>query len=338
MGITLKTHKMLWTRSANRCALPSCRRVLVENETETDDASIVGDEVHIVARENEGPRGISDLTPEQRDKYDNLILMCKVHHQLIDDQEKRYTVEILHQMKIKHIDWVNKNLSPDIDKQKDDDIYATYFEKWMELADIDNWKNWSSYILSNGQPSISAENLYKLQELDEYIFSRVWPMRYKQIEFAFKNFRLVLNDFINVFSKYKEPGGSQDYKYFTTEKFYKRLQEYNVEKHSVLAAKYDYHVDLVQDLMLELTGYANYVCDMIRKYFSSSFRIDKGAILIRSRPDMYLKWKTLRIEFESFDEKSVYYQGLRKFMTDRENRNYHFGSGESEDYFTLKFD
>lgn len=111
MGITLKTHKMLWARSANRCALPSCRRVLVENETETDDASIVGDEAHIVARENDGPRGISDLTLEQRDKYDNLILMCKIHHKQIDDQEMKYTVEVLHRMKLEHIDWVNKNLN-----------------------------------------------------------------------------------------------------------------------------------------------------------------------------------------------------------------------------------
>lgn len=329
---------MLWARSANRCALPSCRRVLVENETETDDASIVGDEAHIVARENDGPRGISDLTPEQRDKYDNLILMCKVHHKQIDDQEMKYTVEVLHRMKLEHIDWVNKNLNPDIDKQKYDDIYATYFEKWIELADIDNWINWSSYILSNGQPSISAETLYKLQELNEYIFSRVWPKRYEQIEFAFKNFRLVLSDFINVFSKYKEPEGNENYKYYTTEKFYRRLQEWNVEKHSILAAKYDYHVDLVQDLMIELTGYANYICDMIRKYFSSSFRIDKGAILISYGPDMYLNWKTLRIEFDSLDEKLAPYQGLRRFMTDREKNIYHFGNGESEDYFPIKLD
>lgn len=333
MGISLKTHKMLWAKSANRCALPSCRRTLVEDETETDDASIVGDEAHIVAREEDGPRGKSDLTPEERDKYDNLILMCKLHHKQIDDQEVYYTVEILHQMKSAHIEWVNKNLSLDIDKQKDDEIYATYIDKWIELAEIDNWKKWSSSLLSNGQPSISVENFEKLVALNEYIFARIWPKRYDHIEFAFNNFRLVLNDFIKVFSKYKEKEGSEDYEYYITEKFYKRLQEWNDEKYSILGSKFDYHVDLVEDLILELTRCANYMCDMIRKYFLSSFRINEGALLICTGPDMTLSYKTLRIEFDSTEQKLISYPGLKKFMTIREDRDYHFGTGESEDYF-----
>src|SRR6516164_6179347 len=117
MSISLKTHKMLWGRSGNRCALPTCRRTLVEDETETDDPSVVGDEAHIVAREENGPRGKSPLTHDERDKYDNLILMCKTHHKLIDDQPETYTVEILHDMKDKHIEWVNVNLSSDAEKQ-----------------------------------------------------------------------------------------------------------------------------------------------------------------------------------------------------------------------------
>lgn len=54
MTITLKTHKMLWGRSGNRCAFPECRKILVEDETETDNESIIGDEAHIVAKEENG--------------------------------------------------------------------------------------------------------------------------------------------------------------------------------------------------------------------------------------------------------------------------------------------
>jgi hypothetical protein len=338
MGISLKTHKMLWGNSANRCSLPSCRRVLAENETETDDASIVGDEAHIISREESGPRGKSDLTPEQRDMYDNLILMCKIHHKLVDDQEKTYTVEILHQMKNDHIEWVNRNLSPDVDKQSDDLVYATYIEKWIEFAQIEDWKNWTTSVLSNGQPSISIENFKKLQELNEYIFSRVWPKRYEKIEFAFMNFRAVLNDFINVFSKYIEVIGSKDNQYYLTEKFYKRSQDWDYEKYSELLKKFDYHVDLVEDLMLELTRWANYICDMIRNYFMRSFRIKEGALLISTGPNIYLKWKTLRIEFDSQNEIEIVYKGLRNFMSQREKYDFHFGSGESEDYFPLKIE
>lgn len=80
MSIQLKTHKMLWGRSGNICAFPDCKKELVMDISETDDISVVGEEAHIVAREAEGPRGNSPLTPEQRDKYDNLILMCSIHH------------------------------------------------------------------------------------------------------------------------------------------------------------------------------------------------------------------------------------------------------------------
>jgi len=53
MSITLKTHKMLWGRSGNRCAMPDCRKELVMDATETDDESLIGEECHIIA---ESPR------------------------------------------------------------------------------------------------------------------------------------------------------------------------------------------------------------------------------------------------------------------------------------------
>jgi hypothetical protein len=338
MGISLKTHKMLWGRSGNRCALPICRKNLVEDETETDDASIVGDEAHIVARENDGPRGISLLTPEERDKYDNLILMCKVHHKMIDDQPLEYTVEKLHQMKSEHLEWVSKNLSPDIDKQKDDEIYATYIDKWIELADINNWKGWSSFVLGSGQPEILAKQFENLKELNEYILSRVWPKRYDKIEFAFNNFRIVINDFINVFSVYKEKIGNEEELWYSTEKIYKRLGEWDNEKHNELSKKFDFHVDLVQDLMCEMTRAANYLCDQIRKQLSTSFRIKEGVLLVETGPDMSFSYQTVRLEFKTNDQVLIKYPGLEKFMETRQERGYHFGNGVCTTYLKRKFD
>lgn len=83
MPITLKTHKMLWGRAANRCAI--CRMELVMDASETDDEAVVGEACHIVAQKEDGPRGQSPLTQEQRDKYANLILLCNVHHKQVDD-------------------------------------------------------------------------------------------------------------------------------------------------------------------------------------------------------------------------------------------------------------
>lgn len=328
---------MLWGRSGNTCALPTCRKNLVEDETQTDDASIVGDEAHIVAREENGPRGKSSLTPEERDKYNNLILMCKVHHKMIDDQPLEYTVEKLHQMKTQHLEWVTKNLSPDTYKQEDDEVYAAYIDKWVQLADLVNWKSWSLGVLGGGQPQISVKQLENLKELNEYILSRVWSKRYEQIEFAFINFRIVINDFIKVFDLYKEKIRDDVEPYYNTEKFYKRLEEWDVEKYNQLSTQYDFHVDLVQDLMCEMTRAANYLCDQIRKQLSSSFRINEGVLLIETGPDMSFSYQTVRLEYNTTDNTVLKYPGLEKFMETRQDRGYHFGNGVSKKYLKHKF-
>jgi hypothetical protein len=334
MGILLKTHKMLWGRSGNRCAFPTCRRLLVEDETESDDPSIVGDEAHIVAREDDGPRGNSPLSVEDRDKFDNLILMCKVHHKMIDDQYKTYTVEALHKMKRDHLDWVTINLNPDIDKQNDDEIYATYIDRWIELADINEWENWTSFVFGGGQPSMRVEKYNNLKKFNVYLLSRVWPKRYDKIDFAFNNFRVVLNDFINIFSLYKLKVGPDDDAWFETEKFYKRLREWNPQRYDELIDEYEFHVDLVQDLACELTRSANYLCDQIRKYITRSFRVNEGVLLIQTGPHMDLSYSTIRIEFKNDDQNFIKYPGLKIFMETRQDRGYCFGQGVSNKYLS----
>lgn len=323
---------MLWGRSGNRCALPTCRKALVEDETGADDASIVGDEAHIVAREEDGPRGISSLTAEERDKFGNLILLCKIHHKLIDDQEQTYTVDVLSQMKQDHIEWVEKNLNPDTDKQKDGEIYASYVDRWAELANISNWKRWTSHLFGASDPYISSKDFKNLIKLNEYLLSRFWPKRYSNVEFALTNFRLVLTDFLNVFSKYKETEENDDEPWYRTKKFYK-IPEWDPERYNMLSAKHDFHIDLVQDLGIELTRAANYVCDQVRKSLSPSYRINEGVLLIETGPDFNFKWTTARLEFKTNDQKVIAYPGLRGFMETRGERGYHFGEGVSEDYF-----
>lgn len=332
MAIKLKTHKMLWGRAGNRCSFPNCRISLVEDATETDDPSIIGEEAHIVAREKEGPRGDSDLPLEKRDKYDNLILLCNIHHKIVDDQVKTYSIEKLQQFKKEHIEWVNANLNADITKQKDDEIYATYIDEWVRQGDINGWNDWSSYIFSGGQPSMYKNHHKNLDELNTYILSRIWPKRYISLEKAFKNFRLILNDFIRIFNKYLDDRIRKDNLLFT-EKFYKKLNEFNPKEYAKLADKFDYHVDLVQDLMLELTRAANHICDEIRRNISASFRIKEGVLLVSSGPHTDFSFKTTRAEYLSYDDEDFVYHGLKHFMKVREERDHHYGKGISNDYF-----
>lgn len=329
MTISLKTRKMLWGRSANRCSMPDCRRQLVEDESETDDPSIVGEEAHIVASEKNGPRGTYDLPADKRDYYDNLILLCNIHHKIIDDQPLKYGVEELRKIKENHINWVNLNLDIDRQKLKDDETYASYIDEWQRMVDVDNWNGWSSNVLGGGQPHMMASHLESLKKLNEYILNRVWPNRYPDLEIAFKEFRHVLNTFTNIFEKYLERHGRDETEMLRTEKIY-HIDEWNPERYEALYKKFEYHVNLTEDLMLELTRSANRVCDTIRKTLFPGFRLKEGVLLITEGLCIDLTFKTKRTEYHNDNE---HFNGLKDFMEIRTTRDWHYGEGISEDYF-----
>lgn len=81
------------------------------NPTSTDEESVVGDESHIVSREANAPRYDPDFPDADVDSYENLLLLCKVHHKMVDDQKATYTAEILRQTKMDHEKWVSEKLS-----------------------------------------------------------------------------------------------------------------------------------------------------------------------------------------------------------------------------------
>lgn len=326
MTIPLRSHKMLWGRAANRCAI--CRLELVVNATETDDEALIGDECHIVAESKDGPRGESPLTADERNKYGNLILLCKVHHKLIDDQPNTYAVEKLKSVKSEHEEWVRASLKLfDPDKQRDDEIYASYIDEWEKRADLKNWSGWSSFVNASWQPHMTIERDRALEELRIWLLSRVWPKRYAELEAAFENFRLVLQDFHELFRKHSIEQGKE---WLTTEKFY-HIEEWDPERYDKLLKEYDFHVALVEDLMLELTRAGNYVCDNIRKYVFSSYRMGEGVLLATSGPYMVMVFKTHRVEYRNQERTLIPYPGIKDFLKVRKFRDHHFGEGTSSD-------
>ena len=314
---------MLWGRAANRCAFEPCRKELVIDATETDDESLVGEECHIVGKSADGPRGDSSLTQEQRDKYNNLVLFCAVHHKVVDDQPGEYTVDRLHQIKNDHERWVRESLQDyDPIKQREDEQYANLVEEFCVRVELDNWKNWSSFVLGGGgYPRISKDVHEKLQESRDWLLSRVWPQRYPEIESSFQNFRLVLQDFLNVFAEHAEPFGDD---MLATKKFY-QIDEWNPERYERLSKLHEYHVDLVQDLMMELTRAANYVCDRVREEFFPTFRLTEGVLLVMHGPYMDMSYHTSRCEYRGAERTDAPYPGLEQFKFARADRDHAFG-------------
>lgn len=327
MSITLKTHKLLWGKSGNKCAFPECRKELVESETETDDFSIIGEEAHIVGRKKNGPRGKSVLPLNERDKFDNLILLCRNHHKQIDDQPNTYPVELLKDLKQKHLEWIKGILSTeDEDKQYDDQIYAEIIQKWIELSNLNNWKGWTSSLFAP-HPELHHESLEDLHRLSDYLFTRIWPKRYLEIEDAFENHRIILNDLLRVFKTH----AIKKYSYLRTESFYKiRDGEYSEQREWYLYNQWEYHVDLVHDLTLELTRSSNQIISVIRRSFYRNFRESEGVVTIQIPFQGDLKIRGYRVEYKRGE--NTKYQNLETFMIERENRDYSLGKGISDKY------
>lgn len=115
MAIPQRELRILFQKSGNRCAFPNCWRLLTAEASALDPVVNIGEVAHIVAEQPDGPRGESPLTHEERNRYDNLVLLCHQHHQLIDDQPQTYTVARLAEMRRTHEERVEKALRQGID-------------------------------------------------------------------------------------------------------------------------------------------------------------------------------------------------------------------------------
>lgn len=109
MQISDKTRKVLWGRSGNRCAI--CKHELVIDATRNDNESVVADECHIISARTTGPRYDVSFPSQKLDAHENLILLCRTHHKMVDDQTATFTTDILRQIKSNHEIWVSQQLA-----------------------------------------------------------------------------------------------------------------------------------------------------------------------------------------------------------------------------------
>ena len=107
----LKDLKLLWGLSAGRCAFPNCKQICIATATSLDAAATIGQIAHIYAHSDGGPRSNPTLPQDDRDKYDNWILLCSTHHDLVDSQHNTYTVEQLVEWRNDHERWVEQSLT-----------------------------------------------------------------------------------------------------------------------------------------------------------------------------------------------------------------------------------
>lgn len=90
---TMRTIKQLFVTAGHYCAFPGCLNEIFK--LGEDGPVILGEIAHIEGSSDGGPRANSSLTREERDSYENLIVLCGHHHSLIDKMESDYSVETI---------------------------------------------------------------------------------------------------------------------------------------------------------------------------------------------------------------------------------------------------
>ncbi|MEK7850262.1 MAG: HNH endonuclease signature motif containing protein, partial [Deltaproteobacteria bacterium] len=111
MATKEKDIKLLWGRAANRCSFPDCRIKLSQDKKMATESFPIGEQAHIVGKEEGSSRSYSILSVSERDSYHNLILLCPNHHTLVDKNPQDYPIEKLHMIKAQHEYWVESTLS-----------------------------------------------------------------------------------------------------------------------------------------------------------------------------------------------------------------------------------
>ena len=117
--------RIIFQRSGNRCAFPGCSNQLDFPATTQDGAVVLSEVCHIVSRAKQGPRFEDALPMKDRDKYENLILLCREHHAIVDGQPTTYSAEWLRGTKAKHEQLISEAIATAL-CIKDNDVIADY--------------------------------------------------------------------------------------------------------------------------------------------------------------------------------------------------------------------
>ncbi len=121
-----KTVKRLFATYSNKRSFPNCTTPLVDVRTET----VLGVICHIKGRKPGAARYDPSQSATERHAFENLILMCSVHHKVIDDDPTAYTVEHLHELKADHESKYAGGPEPS------DEIANQFIERLQLLQDI----------------------------------------------------------------------------------------------------------------------------------------------------------------------------------------------------------
>lgn len=104
MTISPAVLKRLYSKSGNRCAFPGCKECLIFDEVNQSNMC------HIISPASNGPRHIENFNGGNYDEEDNIIVLCLMHHNLVDNRVNEYPADTLRDMKRCHEQYIEEAL------------------------------------------------------------------------------------------------------------------------------------------------------------------------------------------------------------------------------------
>lgn len=140
----------LWGMSAGRCEI--CNTLLYLDSYYGDDANFA-ENAHIHAVGSTGPRHKEEMSQEEIDCVDNLMLLCAEHHHLIDTKPENYPSDMLVKQKKAHEERIRRltDIQDDVSCKM-----VAYF------SNIDNAEVFCTTSLF--RKAVAKENMYPKQE------------------------------------------------------------------------------------------------------------------------------------------------------------------------------
>lgn len=167
MAISDRVKRQLWASSAGICQNPGCREELFKSFADGATTSI--DELaHVIAQTANGPRGDNQLSPTERDEFENIIVLCPSCHTLVDKAPHQFPSATLLKWKNSHAEAVRRVLLTPVCKdrselrrevrallERNEGIFETYGPHSASAADplAEAARQWQRLVLTKILPN-----------------------------------------------------------------------------------------------------------------------------------------------------------------------------------------
>lgn len=138
--------KIVWTKCGGMCC--RCHRYCIEPSKNKSEHSLFGEVAHIKGEQPGARRYDGRMSPEARNRYPNLMLLCANCHTIVDKDDVTYTVALLEQMKDAKVRFVAEALKL---KAHLSDAAKTTYMGFVSFIDqtlqLNRWENISDSCL-----------------------------------------------------------------------------------------------------------------------------------------------------------------------------------------------